>query len=664
MANLSFISYANCRKQKADISSISLYAYIIADNAITIDENYYIQRNVEKSLQAYYSTKRDLSIGTAIAVQYDIKRYISNFEINNSIAKRIIDKTMTISYDVQRDLAQYISIVSDFDLKRYVYKHISLSSDTFRKQGYLTKWNFSTKVIQNGSIEIKFDTLAQALKNISWQNGQVVQPKGMRLINAAISIQENTISDNISMDLMFGSMLPKDRISGNILDYYYDFMVKTTSITDKKLSITSMTAWKILTHSLVRYPDFDKDGKIVVDRDNSSNGSQPHINSSGTNIGGHTTIIFGVSGGVDDSKREPTAKASVHFKYLANILGLEPVIMFDDFTPSNGCANQSATCIDLISNFFSWSKEIPWHQINVFIRDKKIYALQRGHEINIVDITDIPHTRPVIQQEPIMIYKAMAILLNKNVGYEVDLDIEDSDDDNNDNNDNLLYFETGSADNEIIYDIYNRPAMQIINNADGSQEVIKFDYNTNARQINENHTVLKNGKKNDSYNVYHTDLGHRHAITSKSDISGVIENAIANTNNVLGLNNIPHHSIIITPSLGEYHSNYLYQLNDTYGNSKKYSSSEENDTLPFSIEDSSLNNKYFKEISEYCNQRIKETVTLDLITSVNNGISEYKHIIDFRDKIILAGCEYYLVSNNVSISPKELKQSLVLVRWK
>lgn len=662
MANLSFISYANCRKQKADISSISLYAYIIADNAITIDENYYIQRNVEKSLQAYYATKRDLSIGTAIAVQYDIKRYISNFEINNSIAKRIIDKTMTISYDVQRDLAQYISIVSDFDLKRYVYKHISLSSDTFRKQGYLTKWNFSTKVIQNGSIEIKFDTLAQALKNISWQNGQVVQPKGMRLINAAISIQENTISDNISMDLMFGSMLPKDRISGNILDYYYDFMVKTTSITDKKLSITSMTAWKILTHSLIRYPNFNKDGKIVVlIRDNSS--SEPHIVMSGGNIGGSTTINFGVSGGVDDSKREPTAKASVHFKYLANMLGLEPVIMFDDFTPSNGCANQSATCIDLISNFFSWSKEIPWHQINVFIRDKKIYALQRGHEINIVDITDIPHTRPVIRQEPIMIYKTMAKLLYKNVGYDVNLDFDFEDDDNDDNG-ILLYFETGSADNEIIYDIYNRPAMQIINNADGSQEVIKFDYNTNARQINENHTVLKNGKKNDSYNVYHTDIGHRHAITSKSDISGVIENAIANTNNVLGLNNSPHHRIIITPSLGEYHSNYLYQLNDTYGNSKKYSSSEENDTLPFSIEDSSLNNKYFKEISEYCNQRIKETVTLDLITSVSNGISEYKHIIDFRDKIILAGCEYYLVSNNVSISPKELKQSLVLVRWK
>ena len=662
MANLSFISYANCRKQKADISSISLYAYIIADNAITIDENYYIQRNVEKSLQAYYATKRDLSIGTAIAVQYDIKRYISNFEINNSIAKRIIDKTMTISYDVQRDLAQYISIVSDFDLKRYVYKHISLSSDTFRKQGYLTKWNFSTKVIQNGSIEIKFDTLAQALKNISWQNGQVVQPKGMRLINAAISIQENTISDNISMDLMFGSMLPKDRISGNILDYYYDFMVKTTSITDKKLSITSMTAWKILTHSLVRYPDFDKDGKIVVDRDNSS--SEPHIVMGGGNIGGSTTINFGVSGGVDDSKREPTAKASVHFKYLANILGLEPVIMFDDFTPSNGCANQSATCIDLISNFFSWSKEIPWHQINVFIRNKKIYALQRGHEINIVDITDIPHTRPVIRQEPIMIYKVMAILLGKDVGYDINIDFDFEDDDSDDNG-NLLYFETGSADNEIIYDIYNRPAMQIINNADGSQEVIKFDYNTNARQINENHTVLKNGEKNDSYNVYHTDLGHRHAITSKSDISGVIENAIANTNNVTGLNNIPHsHSIRITPSVGKYHSWYLYQLNDTYGNSNTYSSSEKNDTLPFSIEDSSLNNKYFKEISEYCNQRIKETVTLDLITSVNNGISEYKHIIDFRDKIILAGCEYYLVSNNVSISPKELKQSLVLVRWK
>ena len=69
---------------------------------------------------------------------------------------------------------------------------------------------------------------------------------------------------------------------------------------------------------------------------------------------------------------------------------------FDDFTPSNGCANESASYISLISNFFSWTKDIPWHEINVFGRGNTLYAVQRGHEPNTVDITTMRHTVPTV----------------------------------------------------------------------------------------------------------------------------------------------------------------------------------------------------------------------------------------------------------------------------
>lgn len=58
---------------------------------------------------------------------------------------------------------------------------------------------------------------------------------------------------------------------------------------------------------------------------------------------------------------------------------------------------------------------------------------------------------------------------------------------------------------------------------------------------------------------------------------------------------------------------------------------------------------------KWLNRKIKETVTMD--------IYNYGHVVDFSERVRFRGHEYYLVSNAVSQTTRELKQSVQLVRW-
>ena len=58
----------------------------------------------------------------------------------------------------------------------------------------------------------------------------------------------------------------------------------------------------------------------------------------------------------------------------------------------------------------------------------------------------------------------------------------------------------------------------------------------------------------------------------------------------------------------------------------------------------------------WLNRKTQETVSFDLY--------DYPHVVDFLDKIIFNGNEYFLQSNIVSKTPRIVnKQSLTLVRW-
>ena len=65
----------------------------------------------------------------------------------------------------------------------------------------------------------------------------------------------------------------------------------------------------------------------------------------------------------------------------------------------------------------------------------------------------------------------------------------------------------------------------------------------------------------------------------------------------------------------------------------------------------------------WLHRRTEETVTVDLISRIDNGVPEITHIVDFTDRVKLDGAEYYLVSNQISFTPRKLIQKLNLIRW-
>ena len=68
---------------------------------------------------------------------------------------------------------------------------------------------------------------------------------------------------------------------------------------------------------------------------------------------------------------------------------------------------------------------------------------------------------------------------------------------------------------------------------------------------------------------------------------------------------------------------------------------------------------------EWMDRCIEETAHVTLTAPVRNGVVEEKgnHVMDFFDRYLLEGKEYFLVSNTVSLTPRSLKQNLTLVRW-
>lgn len=66
---------------------------------------------------------------------------------------------------------------------------------------------------------------------------------------------------------------------------------------------------------------------------------------------------------------------------------------------------------------------------------------------------------------------------------------------------------------------------------------------------------------------------------------------------------------------------------------------------------------------EWLNRKIQETISVDLISRVENGVPAIQHIVDFTERIKLDGQEYFLISNKISFTPNTLIQKLNLVRW-
>ena len=66
---------------------------------------------------------------------------------------------------------------------------------------------------------------------------------------------------------------------------------------------------------------------------------------------------------------------------------------------------------------------------------------------------------------------------------------------------------------------------------------------------------------------------------------------------------------------------------------------------------------------EWLNRKIQETVTVEINANIRDGVPDVNHIVDFTERIRFQGKEYFLISNNVELTPRSLRQTIKMTRW-
>ncbi|MCH3958023.1 MAG: hypothetical protein LKE51_00055 [Selenomonas sp.] len=371
-------------------------------------------------------------------------------------------------------------------------------------------------------------------------------------------------------------------------------------------------------------------------------------------------------------------KASFYAAQIAAALGLSTQCLFDDFTPSQDYSLSGMTYQDLISSLFGWTSRLPQRQINVFLRGKMLYAVQRGREQSVLDITAWPHTRLTVDR--------------KLVRSVWDNSTTDTLGDKARNNktlepkpftgtisaagcsmeyqDGLLVREDKNGDVTTYAYVDEYLNEKRTHNQDGSTVLTQYEYAKTANDVylfaeRERTTESPNdGKTHDAYDwmdwdgtgteriTYHSPIGYGWYTTSVY-VDGEFQGSSLSQGKPGGKAS----TFTIDESNRSLGSDYDPDDED----SPEIKGNSLIDTeFPVEGED------FLGELTEainWLNRKRQEEVTLEVVSKVRNGVSEIQHIVDFTERVRLNGQEYFLVANQVELTPRSLRQKLKLVRW-
>ena len=193
--------------------------------------------------------------------------------------------------------------------------------------------------------------------------------KDYGLTSLNITLQEKTLSDTYQLETV-QEMEINDAVTGKFLDYDFKFLVEETSRQETQ-SVKGMYDKDELLYTRIR----NAKSKITYIRKQKNVGYE-HKSS--------TTVYY---------------SAGVMLASLADYLGLDTNIKIQDFIPYNIEADTNATYNSFISSLFGWTSRVPQRQINVFIRGGVLNCIQRGMEESVFDISDLPHSRPVVNKK-------------------------------------------------------------------------------------------------------------------------------------------------------------------------------------------------------------------------------------------------------------------------
>ena len=297
-----------------------------------IDVSYDTRRAVQSGLDLSFDTGRDVQMH--IDVPSDTCRFVQRQSVIRFDTCRFVLGSVDVSFDTRRSVRSRVGL--SFDTRRSVQWHVDLSSDTCRV------------MIQR--INERFAAVRLIPHNLGHVASSGIQ-------SVTMTLAESTLSDSFQVVTTF-PVYPKDTLRGWIMDFPFVFQAEETREEGIRFTVkkTMYDADKMLytplTYSLSNLPT-----------------------KSYRNLSGNT---------------EKAVHASGHAGKIAAALGKQAAFVCDDFVPRDNYADMETTYQSVLSGLFGWTKNVPRMQVNVFIREGRLFFLQRGHERDVVDLANTP----------------------------------------------------------------------------------------------------------------------------------------------------------------------------------------------------------------------------------------------------------------------------------
>lgn len=442
----------------------------------------------------------------------------------------------------------------------------------------------------------------------------------------SMSLGELTLSDSFQLETVQPLNIDAS-VQGQIFDYHFHFLVEETSQRDLIQTVKGMYSKDKLLYSAISF----------------------FLNE------------FGVS---------------YYAEGIAKALGLKLDMACDDFIPSQNFEDSGMTYQDFISSLFGWTAKLPQRQINVFIRGDTLHIIQRGRERSVVDVTDWPHSSPTIERK-----------LVRSIWHST---MENASKAHNDEDTEPKGF-TGTISLGEISRSYSNGFLINETNEKGYT-----DYVYDGEYLSEKNTHNKDGSTSRTEYFYAKTNRDIYLFEEKERTTEAINDGQdhdiydwTDWNNEDATERITYHAPLgygwystVVYVDGELEGSSLSQ-GKPGGKASRFTIDQSNLSLgaEYDIGDDDDGPKYESLIDtefpvigddylweltkaiEWLNRKTQETVTVEILANIHNGVPDVRHIVDFTERIKFNGNEYFLVSNVVELTPRSLRQTIKMTRW-
>ena len=582
------------------------------------------------------------------------------------------------SIDICRDIIKPITQTNDTCLN--IVHSQSIDFDTFLFIESTVQFN--ADLVRALPHEIILSPLAESADLIDTSNDDKAQLQSLEIrLNEQYLTDELIITTVRPMDIM-------EQVKGQYLDYKFDMRIETekqrgvlrtcTCCSDIDEILYKQLEYTIPEDELWRYTNPDEVKQ-----------SFPGLSVFYANSQIDSASLDDVLEADDNS--ENFALASTHIATIAGIIGKAPILQFADFISTVDITSGGTTYNDLIRSIFGWSARTPQHLVNCYLRDDKLFVVERGYEANEINLNNLSSYEIVgIDKELVRTIWGSSVwsktetrevfgfryLDNLKWSNEEDDEEEEDPDDkpqqrptSTRNTGGLIKKRIEEHDGVTTTTEYEYTDDELVAKTIITVESKEFyttrttttyEYATleDGRRVLEKETIEETVNVNGRWRVVdNKTTKHEYTATGPGQVHHYNTDSEGNTSNVLG-NGVyddrrtPYAKFITTKGhkrLLSYTSRpkYFQQQRTIYGLT-------EFDTS-FPVHGDSKLIEITNAI-KWLNRRTQETITVNIF--------DYPHVIDFNDRLILNGNAYYL-KNNTALKTSRIvnKQTLTMVRW-